>query len=253
MDSSGGSNGGSGGDDKELAKVLGITALITGTFVGGHIISDVLDNRRRSQALARLRDLERAEDERQWAARQAEAYIDRRVEVKVAEQLEAIRKRADAAERGRDLRAVSREQDRDARARDAEQERWRRATEAEKQAAAREHQRDERAARWDLEAAERERQRDAQAAEAEQRRAQSSAALEQARAETSSQSMAQFFRELQRQQAEFDAQHKASMRAIEESMRAFNDRWSTPLSGPPAAPGSVSDRMKKLYDDNDDQ
>jgi len=251
VDSSGGSNGGSGGDDKELAKVLGLTALITGTIVGGHIISDALDNRRRSQALARLRDLERAEEERQWAARQAEAFIDRRVEAKVAEQLDAIRKRADAAERGRDLRAVSREQDRDVRARDAEQERWRRATEAEKHAAAREHQRNERAARWDLEAAERERQRDAQAAEAEQRRTQNAAALEQARAETASQSMAQFYRELQRQQAEFDAEYKAKMREIEESMRGFNDRWSTPLSGPPAAPGSVSDRMKKLYDDND--
>lgn len=249
-DGSGG-DGGSGGDDKQFAKFLGITALVTSTIVGGHVISAALEDRRRAQALARLKELQRAEAD-YWTPRRLEALIDQRVQVKVDEHLDEIRKRADAAERGRDLRARSREQDRDGWAREGEQQRWRRATEAENQAAAREHQRDERAARWDLEAAERERQRDARAAEAEQRRAQSAATMEQARAETSSQTVAQFYRDLQRKQAEFDAQCQAQMREFEESMRAFTGRWSTPLPGPPAAPGSVSDRMKKLYDDNDD-
>jgi colicin import membrane protein len=251
VDSSGGSDGGANGGDDEMARAIGITALIAGGFVGAVAIADAVAERRYTRALARRHAELLEEQQRRRAAQILEDFIDARVQEGIEAQFEEVRKRADAAEKGRDLRARSREQERDDWARVAEQKRDRRATDAEKKNAARERQRDERAAQRDREAAERERQRDIEAAEAERRRAQAAAAADQARGETASQSLAQFLRDLKRQHEEFDARHQAMLHEADEKLRAFNERWEAGRSAPPAPPGSVAARMKKLYDDDD--
>jgi len=211
----------------EALTVIGVSALA----VGGLAYLMHRSEQRDLQAFEQGRRERIAAFEETLARRQLERFIEDTVEAAAARHFEQLRGRVEAGERGRDLRARSHEQERD-----------NKATEAERR-------RDGRAAERDRRAAEAERERDRRAGEAAAQRDRKSAASEASRAGAAASAWAQQQRELQ-QRAD------AQLAALDAKMQEFKDQMMA-LMRPPApapssgaVPGGVTDRLRKLYDDD---
>lgn len=215
----------------DLLKALGVGALAAGGIAGVAYLLNRSEQRDR-QALAQdLRERRAALERENSARRQLERFIEDTVEAAAARHFGQARDRIEAGEQGRDLRARSREQERDTRATEAEQ------------------RRDARSVEHDRRAAEAERERDRRAAAAAAQRDRRSAATEAERAGSAASAWAQQQRELQ-QRAD------AQLAAYDVKMQQLKDQWMA-LARPPApapsaapTPGSVTDRLRKLYDDD---
>jgi hypothetical protein len=143
-----------------------------------------------------------------------------------------LRGRVEAGERGRDLRARSQEQERD-----------NKATEAERR-------RDGKAVERDRRAAEAERERDRRAAEAAALRDRKSAAGEASRAPSRPRAHGRSQRRELQQRADAQlAEYDAKMQEFKDQMMALM-RPPAPAPSSGAVPGGVTDRLRKLYDDD---
>ena len=215
----------------EALKVLGVTALAVGGFAGVAYLMR-RSERRDMQALEQeMREQSLALEQTRHARHQLERFIEETVEAATVRQFGELRDRVEAGERGRDLRARSHEQDRE-----------NKATEAERRC-------DERAIERDRRAVEAERERDRRAVEAAAQRDRKAVAGEASRAESIASAWAQ-------RQREFQQRADAQLAEYEAKMKEFNDQLAARLRpsapGPPsgATPGGVTDRLRKLYDND---
>ena len=97
--------------------------------------------------------------------------------------------------------------------------------------------------------AEAERERDRRAAEAAAQRDRKSAATEASRAGSAASAWAQQQRELQQRADAQLAAYDVKMQELKDQLMALA-RPPAPAPSPAAAPGSVTDRLRKLYDDD---
>jgi len=204
-------------------------ALAVGGIAGVAYLMNRSEQRDR-QALAQDIRERRAALERENSARQQlERFIEDTVEAAATRHFGGLRDRVEAGERGRDLRARSREQERDNQATEAERRREGKAGERDKQAV------------------QAEQARDRKAVEAAAQRDRKAAASETSRAGSAASAWAQQQRELQ-QRAD------AQLAAYKAEMQEFKDRLAAQLRPPPASspsvPGGVTDRLRRLYDDD---
>ena len=231
--SSGGASKGSPPSMKpgDALKAFGVTALAMGGFVGVGYLMRRLE-RRDMQALEQeMREQSLALEQKRHARHQLERFIEETVEAATVRQFGELRDRVEAGERGRDLRARSHEQDRE-----------NRATEAERR-------RDEKAIERDRRAGEAERERDRRAGEAAAQRDRKAVAGETSRAESMVSAWTQRQREFQQQADAQLAEYEAKMKEFQDQLAA-QLRPSIPRPPSGATPGGVTDRLRKLYDDD---
>jgi len=215
----------------DVVKALGVGALAAGGIAGIVYLMN-RSERQEQQALEQEFRERRAALERENSARQQlERFIEDTVEAAAARHFGQARDRIEAGEKGRDLRARSREQERDTRATEAER------------------RRDARSVERDRRAAEAERERDRRAAEAAAQRDRKSAATEASRAGSAASAWAQQQRELQQRADAQLAAYDVKMQELKDQLMALA-RPPAPAPSPAAAPGSVTDRLRKLYDDD---
>lgn len=231
--SSGGASKGSPPSVKpgDVLKAVGMTALAAGGIAGlAYLVSR--SERRDMLAIEReMREQHLALEQKRHARHQLERFIEDTVEAAAARHFGELRGRVEAGERGRDLRARSQEQERD-----------NKATEAERR-------RDGKAVDRDRRAAEAERERDRRAAEAAAQRDRKAVAGEASRAESIASAWAQRQREFQQQADAQIAECEARMKDMNDQMLArLRPSVPGPASGTP--PGGVTDRLRKLYDDD---
>ena len=215
----------------DLLKAFGVSALAVGGIAGVAYLMNRSEQRDR-QALEQDFRERRAAIERENSARQQlERFIEDTVEAAAARHFGQARDRIEAGEKGRDLRARSREQERDTRATEAER------------------RRDAKSVERDRRAAEAERERDRRAIEAAAQRDRKSAATEASRAGSAASAWAQQQRELQQRADAQLAAYDVKMQELKDQLMALA-RPPAPAPSPAAAPGSVTDRLRKLYDDD---
>jgi hypothetical protein len=215
----------------DLLKAFGVSALAVGGIAGVAYLLNRSEQRDR-QALEQDFRERRAAIERENSARQQlERFIEDTVEAAAARHFGQARDRIEAGEKGRDLRARSREQERDTRATEAER------------------RRDAKSVERDRRAAEAERERDRRAVEAATQRDRKSAATEASRAGSAASAWAQQQRELQQRADAQLASYDVKMQELKDQLLALA-RPPGPAPSPAAAPGSVTDRLRKLYDDD---
>ena len=215
----------------QVLKALGVSALAVGGMAGVAYLVNRSDQRDRQALEQDIRERRAALERENSARQQLERFIEDTVETAAARHFGQARDRIEAGERGRDLRARSREQERDTRATEAER------------------RRDAKSVERDRQAAEAERERDRQAAEAGAERDRRSAAAEASRAGSAASAWAQQQRELQQRADAQLAAYEAKMQEFKDQLMALA-RPPAPAPSPAAAPGSVTDRLRKLYDDD---
>jgi len=212
-----------------VLKVLGASALAVSGAAGLFYLLNRSERRDRRALEQELGERTTALEQQVHARQQLERFIEDTVEAAATRHFGGLRDRVDAGERGRDLRARSREQERDNQATEAERRREGKAGERDKQAV------------------QAEQARDRKAVEAAAQRDRKAAASEASRAGSAASAWAQQQRELQ-QRAD------AQLAAYKAEMQEFKDRLAAQLRPPPASspsvPGGVTDRLRRLYDDD---
>lgn len=215
----------------DLLKAVGVGALAFGGIAGVAYLLNRSEQRERQALEQDIRERRAALERENSARQQLERFIEDTVEAAAARHFGQARERIEAGEKGRDLRARSREQERDTRATEAER------------------RRDARSVERDRRAAEAERERDRRAAEAAGQRDRKSAATEASRAGSAASAWAQQQRELQQRADAQLAAYDVKMQELKDQLLALA-RPPAPAPSPAAAPGSVTDRLRKLYDDD---
>ena len=219
------------GNTRRPTQGVRVSALAVGGIAGVAYLLNRSEQRDR-QALEQDFRERRAAIERENSARQQlERFIEDTVEAAAARPFWQARDRIEAGEKGRDLRARSREQERDTRATEADR------------------RRDAKSVERDRRAAEAERERDRRAVEAAAQRDRKSAATEASRAGSAASAWAQQQRELQQRADAQLAAFDVKMQELKDQLMALA-RPPAPAPSPAAAPGSVTDRLRKLYDDD---
>lgn len=224
----------------EVMKALGITALAIGGVAGAAYLVR-RSGRRDMQALEQEMHMQALEQEvhaqslalqqTMHARHQLERFIEKTVEAATVRQLGELRDRVEAGERGRDLRARSHEQDRENKANEAERERDRKSIER------------------DRLAREAERERDRRAVDAAAQRDRKAVAGEVSRAESIASAWAQRQREFQQRADAQLAEYEVKMKEVNDQLAAML-RPPAPAPSSSAVPGGVTDRLRKLYDDD---
>ena len=215
----------------DLLKAFGVSALAVGGIAGVAYLLNRSEQRERQALEQDIRERRAALERENSARQQLERFIEDTVEAAAARHFGQARDRIEAGEKGRDLRARSREQERDTRATEAER------------------RRDAKSVERDRRAAEAERERDRRAAEAAAQRDRKSAATEASRAGSAASAWAQQQRELQQRADAQLAAYDVKMQELKDQLMALA-RPPAPAPSPAAAPGSVTDRLRKLYDDD---
>jgi hypothetical protein len=214
-----------------LLKALGVSALAVGGMAGVAYLLNRSEQRDRQALEQEIRERRAALERENSTRQQLERFIEDTVEAAAARHFGQARDRIEAGERGRDLRARSREQERDTRATEAER------------------RRDAKSVERDRRAAEAERERDRRAVEAAAQRDRRSAATEAARAGSAASAWAQQQRELQQRADAQLATYDAKMQEFKDQLMALA-RPPAPVPSLAAVPDSVTDRLRKLYDDD---
>jgi hypothetical protein len=218
-------------DTHRVLKVLGVGALAA-SGVAGLVYLLSRTERRDRQALEQdLHERTTALEQQAHGRQQLERFIEDTVEAAAMRHFGELRGRVEAGERGRDLRARSREQERDNRATEAERRREGKAGERDKRAAAAE------------------RERDRKAAEAAAQRDRKATANEASRAGSAASAWAQQQRELQQRADAQLAAYKAEMQGLKDQLTA-QLRPPAPAPSPGSVPGGITERLRKLYDDD---
>lgn len=218
-------------DTRGLLKVLGVGALAA-SGVAGLVYLLNRSERRERQALEQdIRERTTALEQQAHGRQQLERFIEDTVEAAATRHFGELRGRVEAGERGRDLRARSSEQERDNRATEAERRREGKAGERDKRAAAAE------------------RERDRKAVEAAVQRDRKATANEASRAGSAAGAWAQQQRELQQRADAQLAAFKAEMQGLKDQLTA-QLRPPAPAHSPGSVPGGVTERLRKLYDDD---
>lgn len=215
----------------QLLKALGVSALAVTGIAGVAYLLNRSEQRERQALEQDIRERRAALERDNSAQQQLERLIEDAVETAAARHFGQARDRIEAGERGRDLRARSREQERDARATEAER------------------RRDAKSVERDRRAAEAERERDRRAVEAAAQRDRRTAATEAARAGSAASAWAQQQRELQQRADAQLAAYDVKMQEFKDQLLALA-RPLAPVPSPAAVPDSVTDRLRKLYDDD---